>query len=99
MTRIAFVPKPAGFRFYHTHVVPKNNLNGGSYTGQAGPVYIEPANNPGAYDREVFLVLKEFEPTFSRGGDMMMDMLVGAPVKELQEIGKQADQQFKGPKG
>ncbi|HEY7297477.1 MAG TPA: multicopper oxidase domain-containing protein [Xanthobacteraceae bacterium] len=99
MSRIAFVPKPAGFRFYHTHVVPKNNLNEGTYTGQAGPVYIEPVNNPGAYDREVFLVLKEFEPTFSRGGDMMMDMLIGAPVKELQQIGRQADDRFKGPKG
>jgi FtsP/CotA-like multicopper oxidase with cupredoxin domain len=99
MSRIAFVPKPAGFRFYHTHVVPKNDLNGGTYTGQAGPVYIEPASDPGAYDREVFLVLKEFEPSFSRGGDMMMDMLTGGPIKELQQIGKNADDQFKGPKG
>jgi FtsP/CotA-like multicopper oxidase with cupredoxin domain len=74
MSRIAFVPKPSGFRFYHTHVVPKNDLSRGTYTGQAGPVYIEPANNPGAYDREVFLVLKEFEPSFNRGGDMAMEM-------------------------
>ena len=99
MRRIAFVPKPTGFRFYHTHVVPGNDLSRGTYTGQAGPVYIEPASNPGAYDREVFLVLKEFEPSFSRGGDMAMDMLVGAPIKELQEIGKKADEEFKGPKG
>jgi FtsP/CotA-like multicopper oxidase with cupredoxin domain len=53
--RIAFVPKPSGFRFYHTHVVPRNNLSLGTYTGQAGPVYIEPVNNPGAYDKEVEL--------------------------------------------
>jgi FtsP/CotA-like multicopper oxidase with cupredoxin domain len=98
-SRIAFVPKPSGFRFYHTHVVPKNDLSRGTYTGQAGPVYIEPANNPGAYDREIFLVLKEFEPSFSRGGDMAMEMLVGAPIKELQEIGKKAEEGFKGPKG
>jgi FtsP/CotA-like multicopper oxidase with cupredoxin domain len=26
MRRITFVPKPAGFRFYHTHVVPGANL-------------------------------------------------------------------------
>ena len=99
MRRIAFVPKPSGFRFYHTHVVPMNNLSLGTYTGQAGPVYIEPANNPGAYDREVFLVLKEFLPSFSQGGDMAMDFLAGAPIKELQDIGKKADDQFKGPKG
>ena len=30
---------------------------------------------------------------------MAMDFLVGAPIKELQEIGKKADEQFSGPKG
>jgi FtsP/CotA-like multicopper oxidase with cupredoxin domain len=99
MRRIAFAPKPSGFRFYHTHVVPMNNLALGTYTGQAGPVYIEPANNPGAYDREVFLVLKEFLASFTQGGDMAMDFLAGAPIKELQDIGNKADEQFKGPKG
>jgi len=99
MRRIAFVPKPTGFRFYHTHVVAGGDLSRGTYTGQAGPVYIEPKNNPGAYDREVFLVLKEFLPSFSQGGDMAMDFLVGAPIKELQDIGRKADEQFKGPKG
>ena len=88
MRRIAFVPKPSGFRFYHTHVVAGGDLNRGTYTGQVGPVYIEPKDNPGAYDREVFLALKEFEPSFSRGGDMAMDFLAGAPIKELQEIGE-----------
>ena len=39
--RISFVPKPSGFRFYHTHVVAGGDLNRGTYTGQAGPVYIE----------------------------------------------------------
>jgi FtsP/CotA-like multicopper oxidase with cupredoxin domain len=91
MRRIAFVPKPAGFRFYHTHVVAEGDLNRGTYTGQAGPVYIEPKENPGAFDREVFLVMKEFEPAFSRGGDMAMDVLTGTPDKVLQQIGKTAD--------
>jgi len=50
MRRIRFVPKPAGFRLYHTHVVAGGDLNPGTYTGQVGPVYIEPKNNPGAYD-------------------------------------------------
>ena len=99
MRRISFAPKPSGFRFYHTHVVAGGDLNRGTYTGQAGPVYIEPKNNPGAYDREIFLVMKEFAPTFGRGGDMAMDMLAGAPVKALQQIGAKADEQFKGPKG
>ena len=30
---------------------------------------------------------------------MAMDFLVGAPIKELQEIGRKADEQFTGPKG
>jgi len=99
MRRISFVPGPTGFRFYHTHVVPKSDLSRGTYSGLAGPVYIEPARNPGAYDREVFLVMKEFEPSFSKGGDMATDALAGEPVPELQAIGKKADAQFKGPKG
>jgi FtsP/CotA-like multicopper oxidase with cupredoxin domain len=94
--RVAYVPKPAGLRFYHTHVVAGSDLNRGTYTGQAGPVYIEPALEPGAYDREVFLVLKEFGPTFSHGGDMASDMLIGAPIKALQNTGKQADESAKG---
>jgi FtsP/CotA-like multicopper oxidase with cupredoxin domain len=93
MQRISFVPKPSGFRFYHTHVPAYGNLNLGTYTGQAGPVYIEPKNNPGAYDREVFLVLKEFTPAFSRGGDMAMDFLAGDESKELKQIGETADEE------
>ena len=89
--RISFMPKPAGFRFYHTHVVAGGDLNRGTYTGQVGPVYIEPKSEPGAYDREVFLVLKECQPSFSRGGDMAMDFLAGEAIKELQAIGKKAD--------
>jgi FtsP/CotA-like multicopper oxidase with cupredoxin domain len=91
MRRIEFTPKPSGFRFYHTHVVAGGDLSRGTYTGQAGPVYIEPRIDPAAYDREVFLVLKEFLPTFSRGGDMANDALAGTPIQALQEMGKAAD--------
>jgi FtsP/CotA-like multicopper oxidase with cupredoxin domain len=89
--RVSFEPKPAGFRFYHTHVPAYGDLNRGSYTGLAGPVYIEPADNPGSHDREVFLVLKEFAPVFSRGGDMESDALPGTPLPALQRIGQAAD--------
>jgi FtsP/CotA-like multicopper oxidase with cupredoxin domain len=89
--RISFVPGPAGFRFYHTHNRAGANLSAGQYGGQVGPVYIEPKNEPGRYDREVFLTLKEFEPTFSRGGDMAQDFLSpSAPDKSLQEAGEAA---------
>src|SRR6476646_9741843 len=59
--RIVFTPRPAGLRFYHTHNRAGANLAAGQYSGQVGPVYIEPRQEPGRYDREVFLVLKEFE--------------------------------------
>jgi FtsP/CotA-like multicopper oxidase with cupredoxin domain len=75
MRRLAFTPGPAGLRFYHTHVLAGSDLTRGQYSGQVGPVYIEPRHEPGAYDREVFLVLKEFDPFFSQGGDMAMDVL------------------------
>ncbi|MGA7412828.1 MAG: multicopper oxidase domain-containing protein [Bryobacteraceae bacterium] len=91
MRRIELTPKPSGFRFYHTHVAAGNDLNRGTYSGQAGPVFIEPKTNQGAYDREVFLVMKEFLPSFSRGGDMAMEALAGEPLKALQEMGKASD--------
>ncbi len=89
--RISFVPKPSGLRFYHTHNRAGADLAAGQYSGQVGPVYIEPKREPGRYDREVFLVLKEFEPTFSRGGDMAIDALSPATrVKSLEEQGESA---------
>jgi FtsP/CotA-like multicopper oxidase with cupredoxin domain len=95
MRRISFVPKPVGFRFLHSHVSAGSDLTRGTYSGQAAPVYIEPRANPGAYDREVFLVLKEFEPAFTRGGDMDMKFLAGHPSQELRQIGKTADEKNK----
>ena len=87
--RISFVPQPAGFRFYHTHVRAEANLAAGQYSGLVGPLYIEPKQNAGNYDREVFLTLKEFQPTLSRGGDMLQDFLAPAQtVPTLKEAGE-----------
>ncbi|OBF03664.1 copper oxidase [Mycobacterium sp. ACS4054] len=88
MRRISFVPGPAGFRFYHTHVVPRADLSRGQYSGLVGPVYIEPRHNTGGYDQEIFLTLKEFEPSLSRGGDMASDFLAGAPDPDLRARGE-----------
>ncbi|WP_231127904.1 multicopper oxidase family protein [Mycobacterium colombiense] len=90
MRRISFVPGPAGLRFYHTHVVPRADLSRGQYSGLVGPVYIEPAHDAGAYDQEIFLTLKEFEPAFSRGGDMASDFLAGEQDQGLKERGESA---------
>ena len=89
--RISFVPGPSGLRFYHTHVRAGADLSAGQYSGLVGPVYIEPKHDPGAYDRELFLTLKEFQPTLSRGGDMAMDFLSpAATVAALKDQGESA---------
>ena len=91
MRRIVFIPGPSGFRFYHTHNRAGADLHAGQYSGQVGPVYIEPKHEPGSYDREVFLVLKEFDPSFSQGGDMAQDFLTPATrVRELETAGESA---------
>ena len=84
MRREVFVPSPSGFRFYHSHVRAGNDLYRGTYGGEVAPVYIEPAHDPGDYDREVFLTLKEFEPFFSQGGDLTLDFL--SPSTERTEL-------------
>jgi FtsP/CotA-like multicopper oxidase with cupredoxin domain len=89
--RISFVPGPSGLRFYHTHVRAGVDLAAGQYSGLVGPVYIEPAVDPGLYDREVFLTMKEFQPSLSRGGDMDMDFLrPAATVAALKQQGESA---------
>jgi FtsP/CotA-like multicopper oxidase with cupredoxin domain len=91
MRRERFIPGPSGFRFYHTHLRAGSNLDLGLYGGEVGPVYIEPAHDPGGYDREVFLTLKEFEPFFSQGGDMDMDFQSPATVDpQLKSRGEAA---------
>ncbi|HUK36567.1 MAG TPA: multicopper oxidase domain-containing protein [Vicinamibacterales bacterium] len=62
--RYQFTPKPAGTRWYHTHTMAMSDLHRGSYTGQFGFLVVE-GSNPGAYDQEVFLALRDWEPFFT----------------------------------
>jgi FtsP/CotA-like multicopper oxidase with cupredoxin domain len=93
MRRLAFTPKPAGFRFYHTHNRAGANLAAGLYGGEVGPVYIEPRTEPGRWDQQVFLTLKEFDPTFSRGGDMPQDFL--SPAARNQQLEREGESAMK----
>lgn len=86
MRREVFIPQPSGLRFYHTHTIARNDLSAGQYSGQVGPIYIEPKVKPSGYDREEFLMLKEFEPYFMRGGDMPSDFLSGPVIPELKAM-------------
>lgn len=67
--RYSFTPTPSGTRWYHTHTTAQRNLKRGLYTGQFGFLYIEPKTEPGNYDQEVFLALREWDPYFSTAGD------------------------------
>ena len=59
--RYQFVAEPAGSRWYHSHTAAMMDLHRGSYTGQFGFFMIDPANDPGLYDQEVFLALREWQ--------------------------------------
>ncbi|HXC76238.1 MAG TPA: multicopper oxidase domain-containing protein, partial [Candidatus Acidoferrum sp.] len=63
--RYHFTPKPAGTRWYHTHTMAMTDLHRGSYTGQFGFLMIDAENDPGRYDQEVFLALRDWEPFLS----------------------------------
>jgi FtsP/CotA-like multicopper oxidase with cupredoxin domain len=60
-----FTPTPAGSRWYHTHTMAMDDLHRGSFTGMFGFLIIEGANNPGRYDQEHFLALRDWEPYFT----------------------------------
>ena len=73
--RYMLTPNPAGTRWIHTHQMAGPDLHRGIYTGQFGFVYVEPASEPGRYDREIFLATHEWEPFF---GAEEMEMGGGA---------------------
>jgi FtsP/CotA-like multicopper oxidase with cupredoxin domain len=65
--RYEFVAKPAGSRWYHSHTAAMMDLHRGAYTGQFGFFMIDGADGPGGtrdpghYDQELFLALREWE--------------------------------------
>lgn len=66
--RYSFTATPSGTRWYHSHTMAGRNLKRATYTGQFGFLYVEPRSDPGAYDQEVFLALKEWDPYMFTGG-------------------------------
>ena len=72
--RYSFTPNPAGFRWYHTHTYAGHNLKKAAYTGQFGCFYIEPKEDAGSYDQEIFLTLHDWNAYMGGGGDASMDV-------------------------
>ena len=71
--RYHFTPQPSGLRWYHTHTRAGHDFKRGLYTGQFGCFYIEPKNEPGAYDQEIFLTLHDWNAYMGAATDASMD--------------------------
>ena len=71
--RYTFTPRPAGFRWYHTHVFAGKDLHRGQYTGEHGFLLIEPRDNPARYDQEIFLALHDWDGELLASADGSMD--------------------------
>jgi FtsP/CotA-like multicopper oxidase with cupredoxin domain len=63
-----FVPGPRGSRWYHTHTMSMEHLDRGGFTGQFGFFYVEPKNEAGNYDHEIFLAAHHWEPSLAHMG-------------------------------
>jgi FtsP/CotA-like multicopper oxidase with cupredoxin domain len=74
--RYVFTPRPAGTRWYHSHIQSGRDLQTGTYTGQFGMLIIEGRDDPGRsgdYDLEVPVLLHEWEPSFTRQGPLSIE--------------------------
>lgn len=67
--RYTVVPELSGTRWVHSHVPGGPDLTRGLYSGQFGVVYVEPRQEPGRYDREVFLATHEWDALLASGED------------------------------
>ncbi|HKD70721.1 MAG TPA: multicopper oxidase domain-containing protein, partial [Candidatus Acidoferrum sp.] len=63
--RFELTPGPAGSRWYHSHAMAMDDLHRGPYTGQFGFVHVDDGNDPGRYDQQLFLALRDWEPFFT----------------------------------
>ncbi len=68
--RYELTPHPAGTRWYHSHAMAVGDLHRSTYTGQFGFLMVDAGSDPGAYDQELFLALREWEPFYT---DQPMD--------------------------
>ncbi|HLW24291.1 MAG TPA: multicopper oxidase family protein [Steroidobacteraceae bacterium] len=71
--RLTFTPRPAGFRWYHTHTSAMQDLTRAQYGGQHGFLLIEPSADPGRYDREFFLALHDWSGYLAANEDGAMN--------------------------
>jgi FtsP/CotA-like multicopper oxidase with cupredoxin domain len=78
----SFTPKPAGTRWYHSHAMAMTNLNRSTYTGEFGFLIVEPARDPGRYDREILLAVRRWQGEWVS----MQDIRKGPPPNNGLEV-------------
>jgi len=59
--RYTWVARPAGFRWYHSHMSAGHHVERATYSGEFGFLMIDPASDPARYDQEIFLALHDWE--------------------------------------
>jgi FtsP/CotA-like multicopper oxidase with cupredoxin domain len=79
--RYTFKLNPSGFRWFHTHTFAGSNLSKAQYGGQHGFLMIEPRENPGNYDREIFIGLHDWGGHLAGGDDGSMN-----PVYDVSTV-------------
>lgn len=67
--RYCFTARPAGTRWYHTHMPAGRDLNRATYTGEFGFFVIDALHDAGQYDQEAFLALKEWDAYLTTAGE------------------------------
>lgn len=78
----SFTPKPAGTRWYHSHAMAMSNLNRSTYAGEFGFLIVEPANDPGRYEREILLAARRWQGEWVS----MQDIKKGPPANNGLEV-------------
>lgn len=61
VARSTFAARPAGTRWYHSHIYAGHHLERATYSGEFGFFIIDPVSDPARYDQEVFLTLHEWD--------------------------------------
>jgi FtsP/CotA-like multicopper oxidase with cupredoxin domain len=78
----SFTPKPSGTRWYHSHAMAMTDLTHSTYSGEFGFLIVEPAGDPGRYDREVLLAARHWEGSWVS----MQDIHKGPPPDNGLEV-------------
>jgi FtsP/CotA-like multicopper oxidase with cupredoxin domain len=78
----SFTPSPVGIRWYHSHAMAMTDLARSTYSGEFGFLIVEPANDPGRYDREVLLAARRWEGSWVS----IQDLRKGPPPDNGLEV-------------